>query len=131
MHDGQNLFDASSVGAEWTMDEAAQALIKSGDIAPLIIVGIGNTADRIDEYTPTRQIWHRTLQRREPPVAKGPLARFTGTFVTEKNDSIYFTARADTLLIKLPASDNWADASGEIRLGILSANGGNNPPISW
>lgn len=54
MHDGQNLFDASTsfLGVEWGVDEAAESLIKSGRIEPLIIVGIYNTPARMDEYTP-------------------------------------------------------------------------------
>jgi predicted alpha/beta superfamily hydrolase len=56
LHDGQNLFDAStSFSGEWQVDEAAEALIGAGEIEPLIIVGIYNAgAYRIDEYTPTR-----------------------------------------------------------------------------
>jgi predicted alpha/beta superfamily hydrolase len=57
MHDGQNLFDGSTSfipGMEWRVDETAQALIESGAIEPLIIVGIYNTGNlRVDEYTPT------------------------------------------------------------------------------
>jgi predicted alpha/beta superfamily hydrolase len=57
MHDGQNLFDGSTSfipGMEWRVDETAQALIESGAIEPLIIVGIYNTGtSRVDEYTPT------------------------------------------------------------------------------
>jgi predicted alpha/beta superfamily hydrolase len=57
LHDGQNLFDGATSfikGAEWRVDETAQALIKAHAIRPLIIVGIYNTGrDRIDEYTPT------------------------------------------------------------------------------
>lgn len=55
MHDGQNIFDASSAGQEWRMDEWAEQLIAEGTIQPMIIVGIGNTSDRIAEYTPTAQ----------------------------------------------------------------------------
>jgi predicted alpha/beta superfamily hydrolase len=53
MHDGQNLFDAATSfgGAEWRLDETAGKLIEQGKIAPLIIVGIANTADRMTEYT--------------------------------------------------------------------------------
>lgn len=62
MHDGQNLFDGATSfikGAEWQVDETAQALIKARAIAPVIIVGIYNTGkDRIDEYTPTRDTSH-------------------------------------------------------------------------
>lgn len=55
LHDGQNVFDrATSIGEEWHVDEAAQALILAGEIEPLIVVGIYNTGvHRIDEYTPT------------------------------------------------------------------------------
>lgn len=54
MHDGQNLMSArtAAFGVEWGVDEAAQQLILSGQIEPLIIVGIYNTEDRILEYTP-------------------------------------------------------------------------------
>ena len=36
------------------MDEAALKLIEKLEIPPIIIVGIWNTADRIDEYTLTK-----------------------------------------------------------------------------
>ena len=54
MHDGQNLFDAATsfAGAEWRVDEAAQKLIKAGEIEPIIIVGISNTPERMHEYDP-------------------------------------------------------------------------------
>jgi predicted alpha/beta superfamily hydrolase len=54
MHDGQNIFDASTsfAGVEWRVDEAAERLIKAGDIEPIIIVGMYNNADRMTEYTP-------------------------------------------------------------------------------
>ena len=54
MHDGQNLFDRATGfgGQEWQMDETAEALIASGKIQPLIIVGVNNTAARMTEYTP-------------------------------------------------------------------------------
>jgi predicted alpha/beta superfamily hydrolase len=62
LHDGQNLFDGATSfikGAEWKVDETAQALIKTRAIAPVIIVGIYNTGkDRIDEYTPTPDTGH-------------------------------------------------------------------------
>ncbi len=55
LQDGQNVFDrATSIGEEWHVDEVAQTLILSGEIQPLIVVGIYNTGvHRIDEYTPT------------------------------------------------------------------------------
>jgi predicted alpha/beta superfamily hydrolase len=57
MHDGQNLFDPNTAfqqGEHWRVGETATELIKTGRIAPLIVVGIDNTGTtRIQEYTPT------------------------------------------------------------------------------
>lgn len=62
-HDGQNLFDGATSyipGQEWRVDEAAEALIASGKIEPLIIVGVYNTGkDRIDEYTPVAELKYK------------------------------------------------------------------------
>ena len=53
MHDGQNLFDVrTSFAGEWKVDEACESLILGGEIAPLIVVGIENSAARCTEYTP-------------------------------------------------------------------------------
>ena len=52
LHDGQALFDTAVNAAEWRVDETAQRLVESGKIAPIIIVAIDNTKDRIAEYTP-------------------------------------------------------------------------------
>jgi predicted alpha/beta superfamily hydrolase len=56
MQDGQNLFDPETSfipGNYWRLGETADALIASGHIEPLLIVGIYNTGvRRIDEYTP-------------------------------------------------------------------------------
>jgi pullulanase len=54
MHDGQNLFDVrTSFAGEWKVDEACESLIGSGELAPLIVVGVDNGgASRIQEYTP-------------------------------------------------------------------------------
>ena len=57
MHDGQNLFDASTAvnGVPWGADEAAQVAIMEGRVEPLIIVGIDHGGvDRISEYTPVK-----------------------------------------------------------------------------
>jgi predicted alpha/beta superfamily hydrolase len=53
MHDGNNLFDrqTSFGGSEWQVDENLERLIRSKSIEPVIVVGIYNTADRLDEYT--------------------------------------------------------------------------------
>ena len=57
LQDGQNLFDAATafLGNEWGLDETAEQLILSGQIEPLILVGVYNTGlKRIGEYTPVR-----------------------------------------------------------------------------
>lgn len=54
MHDGQNLFDpaTSAFGVDWQVDESCTKLIETGEIPPLIVVGIYNTRDRSREYLP-------------------------------------------------------------------------------
>lgn len=55
MHDGQNIFDASTSysGIEWEADETAEKLISAEAIEPVIIVGIYNTgSNRVNEYSP-------------------------------------------------------------------------------
>jgi predicted alpha/beta superfamily hydrolase len=56
LQDGQNLFDVSTAafGVEWEVDESAMDLMKKQEIPPMIIVGIWNTVDRMDEYTLTK-----------------------------------------------------------------------------
>lgn len=56
MHDGQNLFNpATAFGAQpWYAQNALNDGADSGAIREAIIVGIENSADRINEYTPTR-----------------------------------------------------------------------------
>jgi hypothetical protein len=44
-HDGQNLFDPNAIWGGWRLQEALAAR------GPLLVVGIFNTADRMDEYT--------------------------------------------------------------------------------
>ena len=56
MHDGNNVFDSQTafMGVEWEVDEASETLIRHGAIEESIIVGVYNTAHRMDEYTPIR-----------------------------------------------------------------------------
>jgi predicted alpha/beta superfamily hydrolase len=53
--DGQNLFNASTsfAGVAWECQTTMDQLIVEGVIREMIIVGIDNTAERINEYTPT------------------------------------------------------------------------------
>src|SRR5437870_1950229 len=76
--DGQNLFDGATSfipGQEWRLDETAQALISSGQIEPLIIVGIYNAgAERVNEYTAAR----------DPKYKAGGKADLYGRFLVEE-----------------------------------------------
>ena len=56
MHDGQNLFDASTTWnqQEWGVDEVLSELMASGEIGPCIVVGIDNSPSlRFEEYYPS------------------------------------------------------------------------------
>ena len=57
LHDGQNLFDRHTAfaGVTWNCDDTADRLARSGEIRPVIQVGLGNTPDRLNEYGPTRE----------------------------------------------------------------------------
>ena len=50
-HDGQNLFDPNGAYGSWKLDAAIEALLAQGEIEPMVVVGIHNTVDRMDEYT--------------------------------------------------------------------------------
>jgi len=54
MQDGQNLFDPAEAafGVEWEADDTADRLIADGEMEPILIVGIGNTPERREEYSP-------------------------------------------------------------------------------
>ena len=58
LHDGQNLFDnltAYVPGHSWCAHTTADRLAASGEIEPVILVGVANTGlRRMAEYTPTR-----------------------------------------------------------------------------
>ncbi|TAK28017.1 MAG: alpha/beta hydrolase [Myxococcaceae bacterium] len=56
MHDGQNLFNPATAfgGNPWYAQDALNHGAEIGSIREAILVGIENTPDRIDEYTPSR-----------------------------------------------------------------------------
>jgi predicted alpha/beta superfamily hydrolase len=53
MHDGQNLFNASTAfgGVSWDCQPTLDGLIAQGSMEPIVVVGVDNTPDRIAEYT--------------------------------------------------------------------------------
>jgi predicted alpha/beta superfamily hydrolase len=57
MQDGQNLVDpfTSFAGIDWQVDETATKLIKTGKMKEIIIVGINNTKNRLEEYSNSEQ----------------------------------------------------------------------------
>ena len=58
LHDGQNLFDGATSfipGMDWHVGHTADHMIDTGQVQPLVIVGIYNAGkQRLGEYTPTR-----------------------------------------------------------------------------
>lgn len=59
MHDGQNLFDSyTSFSGEWGIDESIGALMDQG-YGGAIVVGIDNSNDRLNEYSPS---WPRSSE---------------------------------------------------------------------
>ena len=54
LHDGQNLFDVATAfaGVEWGADKTALRLIEAGRLEPVIMVGVYNNEDRLNEYAP-------------------------------------------------------------------------------
>ncbi|MGE0479008.1 MAG: alpha/beta hydrolase-fold protein [Phycisphaerae bacterium] len=55
LHDGQNVFDLGPFGT-WNADETAAALIRSGALREIIMVGVENTANRARDYIPPDDI---------------------------------------------------------------------------
>jgi predicted alpha/beta superfamily hydrolase len=57
MHDGQNLIDPkiSYAGKDWQVDETVTKLIKEYKMKEIIVVGINNTKDRLEEYSDTEK----------------------------------------------------------------------------
>eukprot|EP01094_Clydonella_sp_ATCC50884_P023339 TRINITY_DN5565_c0_g1_i2.p1 TRINITY_DN5565_c0_g1~~TRINITY_DN5565_c0_g1_i2.p1 ORF type:complete len:337 (+),score=85.87 TRINITY_DN5565_c0_g1_i2:515-1525(+) len=52
MHDGQNLFNASTAfSVPWDCQVTINALVSSGQMEEAIVVGVYNTPARLDEYT--------------------------------------------------------------------------------
>lgn len=76
MHDGQNLFDAETAfaGVPWAADEVAEREARRHTADPVIVVGVGNTVDRLKEYAP----------RRDGPDAADDWSAAYGRFLVEE-----------------------------------------------
>jgi predicted alpha/beta superfamily hydrolase len=82
LNDGQNLFDSATAvlnAAEWHVDETVTALVRAGQIEPLLVVGVDNAGrrSRAREYLPFPDAF---LQPPEPdPLGR----RYPGFLVDE------------------------------------------------
>jgi predicted alpha/beta superfamily hydrolase len=105
MQDGQNIFDASHIGQEWGLDEAAEKLIESKQIEPLIIIGIANTSDRIAEYTPTPMKWEYTFQKKgsKDDTHKPIISEYE----TEEGDLLKVYNHSDSVKVIIPEYNEW------------------------
>lgn len=76
MMDGQNLFDADTAfaGVEWGLDETLEEAVAAKRLPPIIVVGVYNSPDRMNEYTPMRDV-----QRKAGGGADKMLDFLTGT----------------------------------------------------
>jgi predicted alpha/beta superfamily hydrolase len=131
MHDGNNLFDAALAfgGREWQVDETAERMITGGELRPIIIVGVSNSPDRMDEYNYTTA----TLGGQLMGGAGGLYARFLVDEVKAFIDVAYRTmpeqehtgVAGSSLggLISLYLAIHHPDTFG--RIGIIS------PSIHW
>jgi enterochelin esterase-like enzyme len=84
LNDGQNLFDPATAfaGVDWQLGETADRLIREGEIAPLIIVGIDNTGtERIKEFLPYRSF--------SPPVLRPKGKRYPDFLFSEVMPFVY------------------------------------------
>ncbi len=124
MHDGQNLFDASTsfAGYEWGVDEAAERLIEGGEIEPIIIVGIYNNGDRMTEYTPRLEGGERDAYARF--VVEEVKAFIDRTYRTEAGREKTGVAGSSLGgLISLYMVEAYADTFGRC--------GGVSPSLGW
>jgi predicted alpha/beta superfamily hydrolase len=70
LQDGQNLFDAATAfgGVPWAADATAERLIRAGEVEPVILVGVANTEQRLEEYGPVARRGH--ISGRDFPYAR-------------------------------------------------------------
>ncbi|NNF04049.1 MAG: alpha/beta hydrolase, partial [Rhodothermales bacterium] len=112
MHDGQNIFDVRGAGAEWRVDETARELIARGAVEPFIVVGVENTAARMEEYTPTVSTWQHMARR----VADldGENGEWAGRYAVENlpetdEAALLIRGAGDHLEARLPRDSVWVD----------------------
>lgn len=133
MHDGNNCFDAATSfnGQEWKVDETFEAGIASGTLPAAIVVGIANTAARVDEYTMVKAL---RGDRRTRTGGKADLyAAFLIDEVKPFIDSTYRTL-VDASHTAVIGSSHGGLVSlylGIRHPGIFGAVGAVSPSLSW
>ncbi|MEO0467845.1 MAG: alpha/beta hydrolase-fold protein, partial [Pseudomonadota bacterium] len=72
MHDGQHLFEpgAGVTGDEWMVDETMARLMAEDVITPAIVVGLGNTSERWQDYAPAAFIDNLPADQRQAIVSE-------------------------------------------------------------
>ena len=108
LHDGQNVFDPASAGAEWGADEAAERLIAAGEIGPVIIVGVASTGTRTFDYTPTATDFPMLALRSSPaPFDEAdPVGSYAGSYQAGEMGEITISPAGDGLRLV------WSDERG-------------------
>ena len=128
MHDGQNLFNPATAfgGQPWYAQNALNDGADSGAIREAIIVGIENNADRINEYTPTRDASY---------MAGGGGNRYLQMLIEEVKPLVDRTYRtlpgpADTVLLG-SSLGGLNSAYAGVHLGEVFGQVGAMSPSTW
>lgn len=122
MHDGQNLFDAASAGAEWRVDETAQRMVLAREISPFIIVAISNTAKRTDEYTPVSMLLPSERSRTGAPERAGGAAHAYANYLIDEVKPM-IDARYRTLSDRVNTSVGGSSLGGLVSLWLALTRG--------
>jgi predicted alpha/beta superfamily hydrolase len=134
MHDGQNLFDGRAMWGGWEVDAAADRLIGSDAIRPVIVVGIANTADRVREYT---HVADDISDRCDGSVVLGggadAYADFCALELKPRMDALYPTApdRQDTAVLGSSLGGLVSLYIGYRHSHVFGNVGGMSPTLGW
>jgi predicted alpha/beta superfamily hydrolase len=135
MHDGQNLFDeATSFVGEWRVDETLTELIESGQVTPVIVVGIDNSGmNRVFEYTPVRHTMRRGDETRETGGGGDAYVSMVVDEIKPLIDAAYRTKPEPqhTLLAGSSLGGLISLHAAMIRPGVFGAIGAVSPSLWW
>jgi len=137
LQDGQNLFEKlPHVPGEWRADETATALIESGEIEPIIIVGIPHAGEhRSSEYLPvealrgvppraddylgflTREVMPRTermfrIDQSRRAIGGASLGAVVSVYAAIERPDLFSAVIAESMPTLRAAQDQWLDYLG-------------------